>query len=759
MAKKDKWDKQKKEHEDKDKARGHATSAKGIKGDAGREGGRKPAPAHVRPVEAPAMPKAQKLNDLRIDGDLDLSIFDDLEPDQDFMITPSQPTADHVYTVSYDPISGKQVVAATDPATIVTAPPDYSEVTSDGGTPSTPSITLVSGPGWIKVKWAASTGTSDPLYYKVFARAAADPTTADDTYLVASTQDLESVVNKLTGGTQLATGTTYHFAVKAYSRVSGGGTSAASTVVTGTPAVVDASVTTLSNLNAGTITTGTMSAAFIGTGTLSATVTVSGTIQTASSGARVTLDNTNGLRVFDGGATDYGAGAGVTIKLPISGDPFIRGTIKALSLSLRTDSGVSTVNSVRWLDPTTASELGYIMVGDNGSGVSPQGEFVTHPAADGDSANTRVAAYGGAVIDDEAAGVVEVNMNVADDGTAASPYLKTRVRDNQDISIDNEILLFNARQQSDLSPIGQIIMWPHVTSIPAGWLECVGQELNVSDYPELYDALCPKVQTTISNASPAVIDPVGRRPEWGAIGDNIDAGNIHVNTAIVFETTGSLPTGLTAGTVYYVKTLAPSTPESFTVSATRGGAAINTTSAGSGTHYFRPVPFGVGSGTFNLPDFRGRMPVGRDTTTDFQYEGITGGETTHALTTAELASHSHAVGTLAVGNESSHTHGAGTLSTPSHTLNFRYSQNATLTGSSDIIRSVEGQPAAQGTATSASLTHNITGSTGGGTSHTHSLSGSTATAGSGTAHNNLPPYLALCFIILAKVSGEPTYGS
>jgi hypothetical protein len=72
---------------------------------------------------------------------------------------------------------------------------------------------------------------------------------------------------------------------------------------------------------------------------------------------------------------------------------------------------------------------------------------------------------------------------------------------------------------------------------------------------------------TITNASPGVVT-------WTAHG--LQAGD-----AVVFTTTGSLPTGLTAGTVYYVKAPAANT---FTVSATVGGAAINTSSAGSGTH-------------------------------------------------------------------------------------------------------------------------------------------------------------------------------
>lgn len=53
------------------------------------------------------------------------------------------------------------------------------------------------------------------------------------------------------------------------------------------------------------------------------------------------------------------------------------------------------------------------------------------------------------------------------------------------------------------------------------------------------------------------------------------------NEEIVFATTGTLPTGLTANTVYYVKYINANT---FNVSATRGGTNINFTGSTSGTH-------------------------------------------------------------------------------------------------------------------------------------------------------------------------------
>ena len=71
---------------------------------------------------------------------------------------------------------------------------------------------------------------------------------------------------------------------------------------------------------------------------------------------------------------------------------------------------------------------------------------------------------------------------------------------------------------------------------------------------------------TISIANPAVIT-------W-------PNHSLNVNTPLIFSTAGSLPTGITAGTIYYISTITSS--DTFTISATVGGTEISTSGTQSG---------------------------------------------------------------------------------------------------------------------------------------------------------------------------------
>jgi hypothetical protein len=73
---------------------------------------------------------------------------------------------------------------------------------------------------------------------------------------------------------------------------------------------------------------------------------------------------------------------------------------------------------------------------------------------------------------------------------------------------------------------------------------------------------------TVSIASPGVV--------------SLAAHGLLANDSWVFSTTGALPTGFTAGTQYFIKTVLSS--GTFTLSTSAGGTVINTTGTQSGTH-------------------------------------------------------------------------------------------------------------------------------------------------------------------------------
>jgi hypothetical protein len=105
----------------------------------------------------------------------------------------------------------------------------------------------------------------------------------------------------------------------------------------------------------------------------------------------------------------------------------------------------------------------------------------------------------------------------------------------------------------------------------------------------------PSNTVTITIATPGVVS---------------DAGHAYnANDQVVLSTTGSLPTGLVAGTVYFVRN--PVAGVSYELSATSGGASINTTGAQSGVHTARRA-FGQTGALFlhktgNLPALTGTL--------------------------------------------------------------------------------------------------------------------------------------------------------
>jgi microcystin-dependent protein len=146
--------------------------------------------------------------------------------------------------------------------------------------------------------------------------------------------------------------------------------------------------------------------------------------------------------------------------------------------------------------------------------------------------------------------------------------------------------------------------------------------------------------------------------------------------------------------------------------------------------------YGGSGGSFNLPNMKGRMIVGFNSSdSNFDSLGETGGSKTATLTTNELPAHTH-TGTT----DSSGSH--------SHTYNDAYFAEAGGSGSSiygtnaatDADNNFRWRTAAGGS----SLTpEDINTSTGG--AHTHTFT--TASSGSGNSFSIMNPYITLNYII------------
>jgi hypothetical protein len=108
----------------------------------------------------------------------------------------------------------------------------------------------------------------------------------------------------------------------------------------------------------------------------------------------------------------------------------------------------------------------------------------------------------------------------------------------------------------------------------AAMLAALDTDFDYNFKVELNDKIPPVAATvTISIATPGVVTDT--------------AHGLADGTAVKFTTTGALPTGLTAGTTYYVLGI---DDDSYSVSATKGGSAITTSGSGSGVDTRTTVP-------------------------------------------------------------------------------------------------------------------------------------------------------------------------
>lgn len=345
-------------------------------------------------------------------------------------------------------------------------------------------------------------------------------------------------------------------------------------------------------------------------------------------------------------------------------------------------------------------------------------------------------------------------------------YLGTQIGGSSTIAVD------------EIQPVGTIMPYAG-TAIPDTWLACDGGSYAMSAYPELYEKIC----FTTGERAPMYGHIVEICPnsqvisstEWtaSAVGDYIyiknrtttaSASVPDVNTEASYDFVGRI---IAKGSVthttadgwtvrilgkYNTTSKRFEMPNAFVLSVSGGfsssirvysGVATGARGSGGGVNTASAV-------AFNTPNLRGRFLFGEvgsgefipdadpETLSTFAYDypmASWGGEERHAITTAEIPAHTH---TASTSSDGAHTHNIRTshFDPISHGHN-----NDTARGAYDSgLNQAQGPGDAGGTRKTATI------ETAGAHSHTVTV----ANTGSNTPHNNMPPYMAVRYIIKAK---------
>lgn len=268
-------------------------------------------PDHAQQHPAPSLPRSTHVADLRVDEDLSLSLFDDLNPDQDWVINPTGVTEGDVLIAVAPETDGE-------PPSWTTATPGVTLPTTDGIAPtSSPTPVCMGGPGYIAVKWEG-VANSDLVTYEIHISETTG-FTADSTTLVGESKGTLFFIRQMPDDTSLAYDMTYFVVLVAKDD---DGAAAQSAEAPGIMVQVQQGELAIDSVTAENILAGNVTAEH-----LQSVLLLSSLIKTAESGQRIEID-TDGIRAYD--PDDQ-----LTVSVPSgSGSPFFRGTLEATGLDI-----------------------------------------------------------------------------------------------------------------------------------------------------------------------------------------------------------------------------------------------------------------------------------------------------------------------------------------------------------------------------------------------------------------------------------------
>lgn len=348
-------------------------------------------------------------------------------------------------------------------------------------------------------------------------------------------------------------------------------------------------------------------------------------------------------------------------------------------------------------------------------------------------------------------------------------YLGTQIGGSSTIAVD------------EIQPVGTIMPFAG-NAIPVTWLACDGSTHDRTEYSELYTKLC----FTDGDQVPMygyVVGITGAAAGYA----NIAAGDVVHFKKTTSAFAGNAPFDQQSNDEVRAQVLAvPNATVKYlqlSVIPKYSNGKFEFSNTLLGTITTNSNNYRVFSGTsstlktitgftvtgvqilhFRTPDLRGRFALGDrsvavpESTNEAESAfissigtytmGSLGGEESHTLTSGEMPSHGHAAGTLSTNESGNHRHrlfgswGVGGQSIQGSPNEFAGSAG---NGAPDFNNNYEYNIARAGTSPEPNI--GLSGLSGG---HSHTINGSVASAGSNTPHNNMPPYLAVRYIIKAK---------